>query len=200
MATAGVKRSTGHRSPGAIPHNVSDHLCIDFVNSRFTDHTGSGFVFDRLEMDAWRRWFVDRCGLLIHRPPSAVVHRELVGLRRLLRRLLESGQKPDEHVVVELNRCLSRPSLSWELTSGERLQLRLRWRDEGWMALQATVVASYAKLLVTGGIDRVRVCANPDCSYVFYDATRNRSRRWCDVAICGNLLKVRHHRAEAPAG
>jgi predicted RNA-binding Zn ribbon-like protein len=58
----------------------------------------------------------------------------------------------------------------------------------------ATVAASYARLVIGGGINRVRVCANPDCSYIFYDDSRNASRRWCDVGICGNLLRVRRHR------
>jgi predicted RNA-binding Zn ribbon-like protein len=58
----------------------------------------------------------------------------------------------------------------------------------------ATVVASYAALLTEANIDRVRVCANPDCSFMFYDGTRNASRRWCDAAICGNLVKVRRYR------
>ena len=200
MATSDIDAPTGRGSPGAIPHNLSSHPCIDFVNSQFTDHTGRGLVYDRLEMEEWRRWFADRCGLVIHQPPSAMILRDLVNLRQLLRQLLESGQQPDDHAVAELDRWLVRPSLSWELGKGdEGVGLRLRWREQGWPALKAAVAVSYVQLLVTGGIERVRVCANPDCSYLFYDETRNQSRRWCDVAICGNLLKVRHHRAEARA-
>jgi len=58
----------------------------------------------------------------------------------------------------------------------------------------AATVASYAQLLAADGLDRIRVCTNPDCSWLFYDQTRNRSRRWCDPRICGTLRRVRRHR------
>jgi predicted RNA-binding Zn ribbon-like protein len=190
----------GHPTLGAIPHTLSRHLCIDFVNSRFTDHAGTGAVHDRLEMEDWRRWFVTRCGLVIRQPAAEGVVLELASLRQATRRLLESRQQPDPETVLELDRWLSGPSLSWGLVTGDRgLDLRLRWRQDSWAALAATVVRSYAELVVSGAIERVRVCANPDCSFMFCDETRNRSRRWCEVAVCGNLLKVREHRARARA-
>ena len=131
-----------------------------------------------------------------------------MGLRHRLRELLESGRQPDEAAVVELNSRLSRPGLKWGLQRrAEGLELKLQWREEGWGALIATVIRSYVQLLAGGGVRRVRICANPDCSYMFHDDTRNGSRRWCDAAICGNLLTVRRHRARtrrptpgAPAG
>ena len=42
---------------------------------------------------------------------------------------------------------------------------------------------------------RLRVCANPDCRWVFYDRSRNRQGNWCDMAVCGNRLKNRRLRA-----
>jgi predicted RNA-binding Zn ribbon-like protein len=58
----------------------------------------------------------------------------------------------------------------------------------------AATVISYAELSRSGCLDRVKVCANPDCSYMFYDETRNRSRRFCDAALCGTLSRVRRYR------
>jgi predicted RNA-binding Zn ribbon-like protein len=181
--------------PGPIPSTVSDYLCIDFVNSRFTDHTGSGQVYDRLELDGWRQWFADRCGLPARPALDARAHRDLVSLRNLLRSLLEAGRHPGDETVARLNGYLSRSGQSWELTREKRqLHMRLRWNGDGWPALTTAVVASYAMLLVSSDLGRVRVCANPDCSFMFCDGTRNASRRWCDAAICGNLMKVRQHR------
>jgi predicted RNA-binding Zn ribbon-like protein len=31
----------------------------------------------------------------------------------------------------------------------------------------------------------------PGCGWVFYDRSKNRSRRWCEQATCANLMKVR---------
>jgi predicted RNA-binding Zn ribbon-like protein len=45
--------------------------------------------------------------------------------------------------------------------------------------------------------DRLKVCPADDCQSVFYDASRNRSRRWCSMEGCGNRSKVRSFRQRA---
>ncbi len=57
------------------------------------------------------------------------------------------------------------------------------------------VVASAAELLVDGPVDRLKACDADDCGWLFLDESRNRSRRWCDMAECGNRAKVRRYRA-----
>jgi predicted RNA-binding Zn ribbon-like protein len=56
---------------------------------------------------------------------------------------------------------------------------------EGALALSA--------LSLLGGdrIDRIRICEN--CRWLFLDASRNRSRIWCDMAVCGNRRKAQRH-------
>ncbi|MGE3889659.1 MAG: CGNR zinc finger domain-containing protein, partial [Vicinamibacterales bacterium] len=41
-----------------------------------------------------------------------------------------------------------------------------------------------------------RACAAQDCRWWFVDETKNRSRRWCDMKICGNREKLRRFRAK----
>lgn len=48
--------------------------------------------------------------------------------------------------------------------------------------------------------ERVKACAETDCQWAFYDRSRNRSGRWCDMAVCGNRTKVRAYRATSAAG
>lgn len=43
---------------------------------------------------------------------------------------------------------------------------------------------------------RVRRCAADDCRWWFVDDTKNHSRRWCDMAICGNRAKLRRFRGQ----
>ena len=38
---------------------------------------------------------------------------------------------------------------------------------------------------------------NPDCRWAFYDGSKNRSGRWCDMASCGNRMKARAFRERA---
>jgi predicted RNA-binding Zn ribbon-like protein len=45
--------------------------------------------------------------------------------------------------------------------------------------------------------DRLRICANETCRYVFFDDSRTGKRRWCDMATCGNRAKAARHRARA---
>lgn len=42
---------------------------------------------------------------------------------------------------------------------------------------------------------RLKLCANPDCAWAFYDRSRNRQGAWCTMAVCGNRLKNRRFRA-----
>lgn len=44
---------------------------------------------------------------------------------------------------------------------------------------------------------RLKVCRNDACRWVFYDASRNRSSRWCTMALCGNRMKARAYRARS---
>lgn len=49
-------------------------------------------------------------------------------------------------------------------------------------------------LLTAHDLGRLRVCAADDCDWLFYDTTRNQSRKWCDMATCGNRAKMARHR------
>lgn len=44
---------------------------------------------------------------------------------------------------------------------------------------------------------RLKQCPPDDCCWLFIDTTKNRSRRWCDMASCGNRAKVHRHRQAA---
>ena len=55
-------------------------------------------------------------------------------------------------------------------------------------------------LLTSTDLDRVRECSGDTCSWLFLDRSRNRSRRWCDMADCGNRAKARRHYSRLKAG
>lgn len=61
------------------------------------------------------------------------------------------------------------------------------------------VVHSAAKLLISPRFSRVKVCAGEGCAWMFVDESRNKSRRWCDSADCGNRERVRKHLARKRA-
>lgn len=61
--------------------------------------------------------------------------------------------------------------------------------------LTALAALALADVVAEGEAARLRVCAGEDCGNVLVDASRNRSKRFCDEANCGNRLHVRSYRA-----
>lgn len=61
-------------------------------------------------------------------------------------------------------------------------------------ALLGPIAWSTLDLLERGSLDRVKQCPADDCGWLFLDHSRNNSRRWCDMATCGNRTKGRRHR------
>jgi predicted RNA-binding Zn ribbon-like protein len=57
------------------------------------------------------------------------------------------------------------------------------------------LVESAVQLLTSDRLARLRRCGNSTCYWLFLDETKNCSRRWCEMASCGNVMKVRRHRA-----
>jgi predicted RNA-binding Zn ribbon-like protein len=65
--------------------------------------------------------------------------------------------------------------------------------------LLAPILWSAADLLACAGRLRVRRCANDKCLWLFIDRSKAGTRRWCDMAACGNRAKAqRHYRNSRP--
>ena len=83
---------------------------------------------------------------------------------------------------------------------------RCRFRPDGSVGPEpraAGVAGALARMLVPvaqasadGSWKRVKACRDDDCQWAFYDSSRNRSGRWCDMAVCGNRTKVRVYRSK----
>lgn len=50
---------------------------------------------------------------------------------------------------------------------------------------------SALSLLAAQTRERLRICSN--CGWLFIDRSKNRSRIWCDMAVCGNRRKASRH-------
>jgi predicted RNA-binding Zn ribbon-like protein len=84
-----------------------------------------------------------------------------------------------------------------------RLPLRVAYRGgqavldpagDGVDGALARVVAAVYEAMRSGSWTRLKACANPGCRWAFYDASKNRSGRWCEMADCGNDAKGRAFR------
>ncbi len=54
---------------------------------------------------------------------------------------------------------------------------------------------SLLSVIERGDGDRLHRCVGTDCHAVFVDVSRNKSRRYCSPAVCGNRANVAAHRA-----
>ncbi|MGA2880987.1 MAG: CGNR zinc finger domain-containing protein [Bryobacteraceae bacterium] len=62
-----------------------------------------------------------------------------------------------------------------------------------------TLAMSAADLMTSEAVDRVRACDNPECRWLFLDTSKNHTRRWCDMKLCGNRMKARRFKAQRKA-
>jgi predicted RNA-binding Zn ribbon-like protein len=79
---------------------------------------------------------------------------------------------------------------------GTRRSYRWEWkrdREELLSYLLWPIAQSAADLLTSPKLGAVRECGAGDCAWLFLDESRNHSRRWCDMKVCGNRQKARRH-------
>jgi len=129
----------------------------------------------------------------------AVGERALEQARRLRETIyrvfsgLALGKKPAAGDLAELMRRVARATAAGT-PEWRRGSVNLVWdhADLDW-PLHPIALAAGA-LLSSPQRDRLRQCGNDPCGWLFMDATRNRSRRWCTSAECGNQTRVRRFR------
>ncbi|OEV29142.1 hypothetical protein AN219_18145 [Streptomyces nanshensis] len=67
-----------------------------------------------------------------------------------------------------------------------------RWRLTSASCVEdaLSVIAADAISIIAGERDgRLALCASPTCKAAFFDTSRSRTRRWCDMGTCGNRQK-----------
>ncbi|MBO8202221.1 CGNR zinc finger domain-containing protein [Streptomyces smyrnaeus] len=60
----------------------------------------------------------------------------------------------------------------------------------------AHLAIAWSELTLAGEAGRLKRCAEHSCAWVFWDVSKNRSRRWCSMRVCGNRAKARRHTAK----
>jgi predicted RNA-binding Zn ribbon-like protein len=88
--------------------------------------------------------------------------------------------------------------------AGRKAQLGVRFEDgrpvlapadDGTRGAIGRIVAAVAELAPTDEWKRLKGCRDEHCRVAFYDKSRNRSRAWCSMEVCGNRDKQRGYRA-----
>jgi predicted RNA-binding Zn ribbon-like protein len=182
---------------------VANLLWLDFVN---TEPVHGGERVDLLggfaDLARWLRepgvLSADAARLAVARWDGSAegreVYREVVKLRAALRagaERLVAGKPVGDEMVGVVNQVLaSRPSYPRLVRVGKGYASRLEPVSRSPLHLLVPVAESAAWLLEHGDSSLVRRCEGTRCVLLFYDTTRNKSRRWCSMAGCGSRAKA----------
>jgi predicted RNA-binding Zn ribbon-like protein len=180
---------------------VGNHLTLDFVNTR---PVMNGQPVELLsDWKALLRWF-RAAGLVSEKEMETFVRQWgkrpeaeacLDGLKTFREGVrgtvlrLEAGEDPASRTITEFNRLLRAHPMFLELRrTAVRLERRklfeLRRPDD----LVAPIIDAAAEMLLELNPARLRQCES--CVLHFYDTSKNGTRRWCSMQICGNRSKV----------
>ena len=190
-------------------------ICLDFANTVDNRPTRDAKELLRTYADlvAWSRqagiFNGEQAGKLYRkadREPRATA--EMLDRARALREALfaifsssVAGSAPPAEALDVLNTeipaALSRQAIE---RTNDGYRLEGTEMDDALDRMLAPVVRSAVELLTSQDLTRVRVCAADDCGWLFLDKSRNRSRQWCDMTVCGNRAKARRYYRRSKEG
>lgn len=169
---------TPHRfSGGALALDVCNSVILRHDTARRIDRFETegqmeGFPKAAQEFCAERALFGDIAPVGAQNRENFIELREATD-RYFRRRVLEGN---DDRLLAELMEALART---------------LRGAAE--KGLDAATAYSVLRLIAMPDPERMKICGN--CGWLFIDRSKNKSRAWCDMAVCGNRAKaIRHYR------
>jgi predicted RNA-binding Zn ribbon-like protein len=184
---------------------VGNHPCLDFVN---TQMIVKGEPVDVLEsVEDLLSWLAQ--ARLLTKPQADAVraglkHTELTSLlnqaksfRATLRGLVErivAGQSIPDSAIRAINQFLSqRPSYAQLVRTKRGFERRVHSVASPALNILAPLAESASDLLCQTDFTLIKKCGNPACVLYFYDTTKNHTRNWCSMQMCGNRMKVAAH-------
>ena len=183
--------------------------CLNFVNTKDNRSKENG-----IDYLSHYRDLLDLCERLELMPPKTrqVLERlakaypdqarqefdKNIALRELLyvvlNQLIEKGKPPElelQQLSAQVANALSYLELHFDKTSKEMklIYTRPALEQPSWLMLQ-----SVAELLTGKELSLLKRC--PSCYWLFLDRSKNKSRKWCSMATCGDVSKVKqaYHR------
>jgi predicted RNA-binding Zn ribbon-like protein len=130
--------------------------------------------------------------------PTPAEARRLARLRALLHELaatVGAGTVLSEDQLVRINDVIGRRPVRAQLESAEAGGYLVDFTPVGgdWIdRVERDLAGAFVSMLRRAHPPRIKVC--PGCGAVFYDESKNRTRRWCDPRSCGNRERVRRYR------
>ncbi|MBI9011729.1 MAG: CGNR zinc finger domain-containing protein [Clostridiales bacterium] len=122
---------------------------------------------------------------------------EMTKLRTLFIKSIEDlvcGELNYDVLIEELNKHLAvAPSVRKIISIEDKYEMRFKTDKMTDDFILAELCFYMYQLLFKSEKERIRICENPDCKYIFFDTSRNKSKRHCYEG-CANIMKVRRFR------
>lgn len=188
-------------------------ICLEFVNT--VSWRGRPEPDENLSSPAmWLKWMhgnhllpeealaeLDRRATMWGFEAESAFRRAIEFRESLYRMLVDAteGRSSTEKTGLDdiLDRALERLDLA-------ESQGAYAWRFEAlpvdWETPLYPIALSAAQLLTSEWLGKLRTCGREECKWLFLDLTKNHSRKWCDMATCGNVMKARRSYARKKSG
>jgi predicted RNA-binding Zn ribbon-like protein len=128
----------------------------------------------------------------------AKIHRVRDSLRKVAYAVAEDRPAPTS-ALAEVNRALRAREIIELEPVADGLRVGHRHVGDPVDDALARLAQPVVQAIANGREDRIRICANDECRWVFYDESPTGRRRWCDMSTCGNRAKAARHRAKRKA-
>ena len=115
---------------------------------------------------------------------------ESVAMLRTLRGLIRGLALRNNGIEPDLSQLSGLDALTLRLDLRGAPSLRADVPGDLARDISAAAVAALLRAMARPGWPRFKACRGDDCRWVFIDGSRNTSRRWCDMANCGNRAKM----------
>ncbi|MGH7562982.1 MAG: CGNR zinc finger domain-containing protein [Gemmatimonadota bacterium] len=186
---------------------VGGRPSLDFVNTEGGLRNGPPErLADYVDLARWSAFAgvidEDAAGRLLRQAKAdpaeaARVHARAIELREALFRVFAAvgeGDHPDPVDLDVLDRELAEAlahrrlvpaagRFAWDFVDTKDRLDRILW----------LLVGDAADLLSSDQLERVKGCGGENCTWLFLDESRNKSRRWCEMRECGNRAKQRRY-------
>lgn len=177
-----------------VPHELSH---VEALTNSMDVEAGTDAL---TSPDELRDWLVARdllaAGAEVTASDLETARHLRAGLRDVLRGH-QTGDLVDPAAVARLNAAVGSLPMVARVHAAGRVGLAAAVDDAA--GALATVVAGVVQASVSGTWERLKICPEDTCGWVFYDRSKNRSRRWCTMDVCGNRAKTRGYRARRRA-
>jgi predicted RNA-binding Zn ribbon-like protein len=182
--------------------------CLDFVNTagdHLSDQPGEWLLSYR-DLLSWSR----HAGILSGDEASQLERKAMsqpeaaeealaqaVAMREAIYRLLLNtirGQAPDPSDLAAFNRALAgAPPRAGVIYRADAYYWQMSADGDDLDGVLWRILWQAADLLTSDRLAQVKLCAGEACGWLFLDASRNQSRRWCSMSDCGNRAKAKRY-------